>query len=212
MALRDILLKYRNGKLWTDKDVDLAGALTVQGFAVGQPDALGPGDNNMVAWNYHPAGVSTTGSLLTSGTLYLNKVVFRNKKSSVTKLWRIQGTAGATPTSGQNFMGLYDSTGALLSSVNIDAQVTDSNGPKSATLDTPLSNLVAGTYFVGLLFNAGTVPVIYRTAQPFTADAMANQSASQYNHATNGTSLTALPSSVTLSSNALGQSIWVGVS
>ncbi len=209
MTLKDAW-KFRSKNLFTPHNVDIGGTLTAGGISVSSPSVLLPEDNNFAGWNYHPAGVATTLAPV-AGTIYLNKVPLR-KISSVTKVWWLQGTAAVTPTSGQSFAALVGPDGTVLSSAGIDTQMASSNAPQSATLAVAQNNLAPGNYYVALLFNAATPPVIYRTNAPFAANLSPNQSASQLNHAINGTAQTALPSSFTLSSNTSGNSIWAGVS
>ncbi|MET7761702.1 hypothetical protein ABZS71_06560 [Streptomyces sp. NPDC005393] len=120
------------------------------------------------------------------------------------------GTAATTPTAGQNWIGLVNSTGTILSTASLVSLITSGSVPKSATL-TAAQSLAAGTYWVAQLFNAAAVPLIYRTAMPFTGFGVVNQSTATQRYATAGTSQTTL-ASITMSSNAAGQSIWVAVS
>lgn len=202
--------KFRSKKLHTVHNVQIDGTLTVAGVSASAPSILLPEDNNFAGWNYHPAGVATTLAPV-AGTIYLNKVPLR-RVSSVTKVWWLQGTAAITPTGGQSFAALVGPDGTVLSSSGIDTQMANTNAPQSATLAVAQNNLAPGNYYVALLFNAATPPVLYRTNAPFAANLSANQSASQLNHAINGTAATALPASFTLGSNTSGNSIWAGVS
>lgn len=170
----------------------------------------GPQDSGLLSWAYDPA-FSSTGQLTVSGTLYLAKVPVRALEP-ITKVWWNASTAGASATAGQNFAGVYDSSGNRIGSVGVDAQVTSANTPVSVTLSSPYTPTQPGFVWVALLFNATTPPTLLRTNGSTTATNNAGLSASAYRFATNGTGLTALPSTVTPGSNALGPSIWAGVS
>lgn len=193
----------------------VTGNLTVDGnFTLGGttvtslPPTPQPSDHNLISWAYDPTlAVSTLTPTL--GTVYLSAIPVR-QATTISKLWFLLGTAAGTPTSGGNWIGLINSTGTLLGTASLDSVVTGSNTPKSGTLSTPQA-VAAGVYWVALLFNAATAPVIYKTAMPFAGFANVNQTAASYRYATAGTGQTTL-STITPSSNAAGQSIWVAAS
>jgi hypothetical protein len=215
MALQDLDLKYSSGSISTSKSVHVAGNLTVDGaFTLGgttssaYPPVPVPSDHGLSGWSYDPSH-ALSALTPTLGTVYLSAVYIR-QTTTVSKCWFMLGTAATTPTAGQSWAGLVNSSGTILSTSALDAIVTTGNSPKSATLSSPQS-IAAGTYWVALLFNAAVAPVIYKTAMPFTGFGVVNQAASVYRYATNATAQTSL-STLTMSSNVAGQSIWVGVS
>lgn len=199
MALQDIDLAYdRTGAITTGKSLKVGGALTVGGTAVTAPSIPQPADHGLIAWSADPNLASAT-SLATNGTLYLASVWLRST-ATVSKLWWIHTAAGVTATAGQNWAGLYSSAGVLLGSVGVDALAT-TNGVQAATLSAPPA-VAAGRYWVALLFNAGTAPTLARTAGASASANNMNLSGATLRYATNGTSLTALPSPITPSSNS----------
>jgi hypothetical protein len=214
-------IKYQGGAIGVGKRLDanagltaagtvaLPAAATIGGLTVADPNVIQPADHALIAWSYDPSFAST-GNLLTNGTFYLSAVRLR-RTATIATVWWAQSAAGVTATSGQNFACLINSAGTILSSVGVDAKVTGS-GPQTATLGTPQTNLPAGLYWVGLLFNAATAPTAARTNGIQTAINTAGQSGATLRYATNGTSLTALPGSVTPGSNAIGPSLWAAVS
>jgi hypothetical protein len=215
MTLQDLDLKYVNGVLTTSKNLHTTGGLTVDGsFTLGgvttasYPPVPVPSDHGLLGWSYDPSFALST-LTPTLGTVYLSAVYIR-QAVTISKLWFLQGTAATTPTSGQNWIGLVNSSGTILSTASLDSIVTSPNAPKSATLSAAQA-VTAGTYWVALLFNAAAAPVIYKTAMPFTGFGVVNQSAATQRYATAGTSQTTL-SAITMSSNAAGQSIWVAAS
>jgi hypothetical protein len=241
--LQDVDLSYRNGMLQTDStlvvgasgaikfgaaaDTDLYrlsanslatdGALTVFGsMLVGTNPVTGdsnnpnPSDNGFKAWSFDCA--NATGSFTpVSGTLYLTAIPV-HKPVTVTKLWWGMGAAANTPVSGQNFAGLFNSSGTLLQSVGIDTQVAGSNGPQNATITS--TALAVGFYWVGILQNATTPQQLVRSTPAFLSIANANLAAASLRACVNGTSLTAMPASITPASNSQSGAgiFWTAVS
>lgn len=196
------------------KDVNLyraaAGVLTTdQSLSVGA-HALGivlPQETGLIAWSFDPANVAS-GKAGTAGTLYLAALYVAKAATATKLLWGIN-TAGATVTSGQNFVGLYSAAGSRLASVGVDARVT-STGLFTETISV---SVTPGLYWVGFMFNAGTMPQVYR-GQDLNATLMNSGAAtSTLRFCTNGTGLTtALPSSITPSSNSAAQfSYWAAI-
>ncbi|MGW2724783.1 hypothetical protein [Streptomyces sp. NPDC001492] len=186
----------------------ISGNFQVAGNALGMDT---PARHGVAAWCYDPA-VAVNSTQLTAGTLYLVRVDIAAALNATKLYWWVANT-GSGATTNQNFVGLYDSSGTLLASANVDA------GFSSATLKTTTitsTALTAGSfYWVGLLFNASVTPTLTRASGWTGVDAAANLglSASAYRFAKNGTGRTSLPSSLTPSSN-VGSDIagpWVAV-
>lgn len=210
--LQDIDLSYdRTGALVTSKNVKIGGTLSVAGAPVGSPATPQPSDHGLIAWTGDPASSTTSGSVGVNGTLYLARVFIR-AAATVSKIWWINSAAGATATAGQNWVGLIKSDGTVLSTGSIDS-VAVTNGPQSGTLAIaqPVS---AGAYWAALLINATTPPTIARAAGLSSAGNNVNLTAVNYRYAVNGTGLTAIPASITPSSNTLtgAFALWMGVS
>jgi hypothetical protein len=166
-------------------------------------NALGlatPANHGLIAWTYEPAACVSS-SLLTNGTVYLS-AVFVNKAASVTKIYWHVGAAGNTPISNQNKVGLYNSSGTLLQSTVVDSDVS-STGLKTTTI-TSQAVTVGAFYWVGFVFNASTAPTLARAGGLTGAGDLSSVglSAAALRFATNGTSQTTLPSSVTPGSNS----------
>ncbi|MGW2371651.1 glycosyl hydrolase family 28-related protein [Kitasatospora sp. NPDC001683] len=197
---------YRSaaGTLATDQTLSVGQSLSVGAHALG---IVGPQETGLQAWVFDPANVAS-GKAGTAGTLYL-AALYVARAVTVTKLlWGIN-TAGASPTSGQNFVGLYSSAGSLLASVGVDARVT-STGMFTETINVAVT---PGQYWVAFMFNATTMPSVYR-GQDLNATLMnSGASTSTLRFCTNGTGLTtALPANITPASNAAAQySYWAAI-
>lgn len=174
----------------------VTGNLAVTGHAFGQDT---PAAHGIAGWAYDPAlAVNSTGPA--PGTLYLVRVNIAAAVTATRLYWWIANTA-SSPTAGQNWVGLYDSTGTLLASAGIDG-VQGSAGLKTTTI--PGQSLTAGAfYWVGLLFN-GPVPPTLTRASGWTGVGQAASvglTAAQYRFAINGTGRTTLPATLTPSAN-----------
>lgn len=198
---------YRSGAgiLQTDQSFVIGQNLSVVQHALGIPRPQETG--SLIAWTFDPANVSA-GKAGTAGTLYLTALYVAKSASATKLLWGIN-TVGATVTSGENFVGLYNSSGTLLASVGVDARVT-TTGLFTETIS---ASVTPGLYWVGFMFNATTMPQVYR-GQDLNATLMnSSATAATMRFCTNGTGLTtALPSTITPSSNASAQfSYWAAI-
>lgn len=226
--LGDIDLKYQAGALATGKDFVTSGALTsasvtVTGSAAvgslavggvafaGNPSSWEPEDYSLIAWSYDPAVGTTNTTATANGTIYLSAVRIR-RPATITNVHWAPNAAGVTPTSGQNFAALVNSSGVILSSVGVDALVTSGPGTKTTAILAAPQSVTAGMYWVALLFNAGTPPVLLRTSGQQAGTNNYGLTAAALRFATNGTGATVLPASFTPGSNGSGPSLWVAVS
>lgn len=171
-----------------------------------------PNDQNVIAWAYDPA-LAHNASTLTNGTVYLAGIQIRRTVTIRNILWWIT-TSGATPTSSQNFVGIYDSGGNRRTTVNVDASVAGADLITTA-IATPVV-LDPGAYWVGMVFNAATAPSVARATGQSGAPTAVNAGlpTARLRFCTNATSQTSLPATLTLSSNS-GTAFagpWVGVS
>jgi hypothetical protein len=166
-----------------------------------------PADQGML-WAVADPWASNQHFTLTAGTLYLVKIPARTQLV-VTKLWWLCFSA-ASGTSTGSFTGLYSSSGTLLSgSSDVGSLLTNA---AQLSLTTP-QTLSAGSFgWAALLVNTPTMPSV-QAGIPAASLANAGLTASTARWATNGTGLTALPGTITPSSNALSSdTFWVGVS
>lgn len=166
-----------------------------------------PGDYSFITWSHDPS-LSITSQAPTSGTIYLVGVYIRRTQSA-TKLWFANGAAATGATAGQNFIGIYNTAGALLASAGIDSQVASTANAQSATISS--TSLTTGMYWVAFLANfTGGLTLMRGSNGGHTNAGLATTS---LRFAINGTAQTSLPASITPASNVKGGSLpwWVAV-
>jgi hypothetical protein len=159
-----------------------------------------PSDQNLISWSVDPA-TPVNSTVVPTGALQLVRVLVR-KATTVTNIIVDVATAGVTLTASENFVGLYNSSGTLLSGSADQTTNFGTAGTYTIPLTTPQA-VVAGTYYVGILTNGTTGPQMARGNGLSGGVSFANAglTASTYRYATNGTGLTSLPASVTMGSN-----------
>lgn len=184
----------------------ITGALDVAGTCSG---IWGPRDNGLIAASGDP-DLQSGLTLLTAGTVYLVKLPI-SRAATPTKLYWYVTTGATGATSSQNWVGVLDSTGALLgSSVGIDA-ASGSSGLKTTTIAP--GALVANTFVWGaIVCNAGTtLPTLASgAATALTTLGNAGLTATGLRHATCATSQTTLVTQVP-ANNLAGPAIWMAL-
>jgi hypothetical protein len=181
-------------------------SLSVPGHALGIPK---PSEHSgAIAWTTDPTTVNGADAA-TNGTVYLS-ALYVHKTVTATKLFWGITTPGASPIAGQNFIGLYDATGARLANVGVDARVTTSNGFFTETINV---NLKPGLYWVAWVFNASTPPQLMRGPNINNALINFNLAAANLRYATNLTGQTALPSPLVPANNVTtnARSFWAAI-
>jgi hypothetical protein len=181
----------------------------------------GAADATYSAWAFDSILQSNAGTtrLITAGTLNLIGLMVRAPVTVASVDLFVVG-AGGTLTSGQNLIGLYDSTGALRGSSADQTTPWGSTGFKGAAALTAQSagslTLASGLYWLALLGNGTTMPSFSAANQSANVDSRilnGEASAATARYATNGSGLTALPASFTPSSNTRQQiaAWWAGL-
>jgi hypothetical protein len=158
-----------------------------------------PQDMNMKAWTQDPAGCGSTGSASTSGVMYLSRVILRSA-ATISNLYYTVATAGVTLTAGQNWCGLYNSTGTKLAEGPDQTTPMTSLGTKTVAI-TP-QNLAAGSYYIALLTNGTTPPQFMRGNGASGSALNVGLTVSTGRFLDYGTGQTTLPATATLSSAA----------
>ena len=162
-------------------------------------------------WNYDPV-IGGSGSAPTSGTIYVMKVSAQTGGTVSNIVATITSVAGVSLTSGQNFVGLYDSTGTRIAVTADQSSAWTSNGVKAMALTSSVTIRGGSDYYVALLCNGSTPPSFMRSGTNLSAP-NANQSNALQRFSVNGTGIS-LPGSLTLSSNTSTNAItlWVALS
>jgi hypothetical protein len=180
-------------------------SLDVPGHVVGIAQ---PREHGAIAWTCDPTSVPTGQAPAASGTVYL-AALYVPRTATATKLfWGINSPAGATPTAGQNFVGIYNQSGTLLTSVNVDARVT-ATGVFTETISV---SFAPGMYWVAFLFNATTLPSVYRGDGLTATVVNFNLGATSLRFASNATAQTTLPATIVPANNvAVANAYWVAI-
>jgi hypothetical protein len=175
-------------------------------------------DAGYLAWNFDVGAslASGAGQALGNSVITLNRVNLRTA-ASVTNVVVYLGTLGSGLTSGQNFAGLYNSSGTLIGT-SADQTTTWNTGGSGGLKTIPLTGgpfaCPAGFYWVALLSNesAGTPAAFGRAGNLSSTLQNAGLSAATLRWCTNGTG-TSLPSTITPSSNSANSSAyWAALS
>ncbi|MEU6543898.1 glycosyl hydrolase family 28-related protein [Streptomyces sp. NPDC046859] len=169
-----------------------------------------PEDHGLITWTDPPTGLSGAGFGLTAGQVYLSKLKIVDRSTVVSNIKYFLTVAQVGGTAGQNFVGLYNSSGTLLVSSADQTTNFSTTGEKTAAI-TP-QTLAVGTYYVAFLAN-------HATTAPSVAGGGGNSGLTNVG-LTAGTGRflntsagnTALPASITLASQSLNTaSRWAGL-
>lgn len=157
-------------------------------------------DHGILTWTQDPATLRAGGDANTGGLIYLSKVKVVNRATVVSNILYGIVTAGATLTSGQCFVGLYDSSGNRLA-VSADQSANwTSTGLKTTAL-TAAQTLAVGSYYVAWLSNGTTQPTLAMGAgHGIAAITNAGLSLSTSRFLTYGTAQTTLPATIPMGS------------
>lgn len=209
-----------NGTVSTDAaafgQIPVAGA-TAGTFTAGNDGRLlqafngQPKLNNYVTWNHDPLLIQGTAGTNTSGTIYLHKVYLGPGQTATGVALNVQ-TAGATLTSGQNLLGLYDATGARVATTADQSTAWTTTGYKQASFTVAHTPSTGGFYYVAVLAVGTTAPAFSQQANASQTIYNANTSAGTFKHCADGAGQTSLPSSITLgSTTSTAVNTWVAI-
>jgi hypothetical protein len=157
-------------------------------------DAAEPADHGYLAWALDP-GSLVNQTTQTAGVLYGTRLEIR-RTLTVTNVVLFCSTAGSTLTSGQNLVGLYNSSGTRIGVSADQTTAWGTSGVKTAALASGPFALSAGYVWVVLVTN-GTTPPQFGTGSLFSVGANAGLTAAGTRFASQGTSQTSLPASIT---------------
>ena len=176
----------------------------------GAAGIMSPSDVGLLAWSYDQVIVSTNATI-TSGVVFLIRMSVA--AGTITNIVYNIGTAGSGLTAGDNYVGLYNSTGTLLSASADQSSNWTSTGNKVTALSSA-QTVVAGYVYAAFLAVGTTPPLFARASSAQGTLLMQMQSSSSLpREASFGTSQTSLPSSITMTSTVgIANAPWVGVS
>lgn len=169
----------------------------------------------LLAWTFDPSNVAN-GVQTSAGVLYTAKVTLRSA-ATVAKLWVIVTTAGGTLTSSQNFLALYDATGARVGVTASQHTAFQSAQILGASLTASYA-AGAGDYYVGILTNGSTQPTFLSgTVLNKSSSSVGNAgmvAADGFRYAFTGSGQTSTPSSITVGSldPNLSATFWAAIS
>lgn len=167
-------------------------------------------DHGLLYWQFDP-GTNMVGTTITSGTVNMSKLWFR-QAVTITNVALAINTAGSGLTANQNFAGLYDSLGTLLSATADQSANWATAGFKEMALTAPQA-VAAGYYYVAVVSNATTTPAFARGSALNSAIANAKLTATNGRFTTGPAAQTSLPASITMASRTLtGNALWAAVS
>lgn len=153
-----------------------------------------PADQNYVGWTHDPVS-NVNQSTHSSGVLYGSRVMIRNP-ASVTSVTLFCSTGGLTLTSGQNFVGVYDSAGVQVGTSADQTTAWGTTGEKAAALvGGPFT--VSGPFVWVVLVVNGLTPPRFGVASLFSVGTNAGLAAAETRFASQSSGHTVLPASVT---------------
>jgi hypothetical protein len=163
-------------------------------------------------WNYDPIGTGTgTGQTLSTGILYVLKISAQGPGPVSNAIVNI-GSTSATMTLAQ--VALYDDSGAQLA-VSGDQSVSwSTSGIKIVSLGTSVTLKGGRDYFIGVLGVGSAPAALVRGSATNVVTPNAGLGNAVLRFATNGSGLSAMPSTLTLGSNVGtgAQTFWIALS
>ncbi|MFJ4785136.1 glycosyl hydrolase family 28-related protein [Streptomyces sp. NPDC088794] len=154
-------------------------------------------DHGLLTWTHDPATLRSAAERITSGSVYLCKIKIVNRSTVVSNIHYGVVDAGATLTSTQNLVGLYDSSGTRLAVSADQTTAFGSAGAKTAAI-TP-QTLAVGTYYVAIL-SVGTTPPSFAQGNGASSVLNTGLATGTSRFLVGPTAQTSLPTSITLGS------------
>jgi len=175
-----------------------------------------PERHGWLSWNFPPVNCAG-GTIVTSGRINLFRIDVP-RTVTINNILAIVTTAGSTLTSGQNLAGIYDSSGNRLGQTADQSTPWTSTGLKTMALTAPVT--IQGsqdTYLYVAILSVGTTPPTFARTIASTPVSTAWNGGilvpASFYYADGPAGQTALPTSITLSSNASANvGYWTGLS
>jgi hypothetical protein len=202
---RDTSWYRKTGGGWqTDSDLYVGGNITGSGSS-----SMPPSANGLLGWTYDSAA-AVNNITLTAGNVFLAKI-WINRPGTVTSIaTRTVNASGAGLTN--SYMGLYDASGNRLGvTAELSASWMGATGNRIHPLTSSATISAPGWYYVAWLMGALTTSPGFSRSSGIDIQNI-NLSASAYRSASYGSSLTALPATITMSSlTTFNSYLWAGV-
>jgi hypothetical protein len=172
---------------------------------LGVPVNPGAAANNFLAWAWDVAAGGGTGTIMLGGSVYLIGVNLQSPQTITNINW-YQTVNGSAPTAGQSQAGLYSAAGgAPVATCTASATATalaSGTGLITCALSAPFA-AAAGFYWIGLVFNAGTLPTVLRNNAGASSTILnTGCTTANFRSCVNGTLVTTLLPSITVGSNS----------
>lgn len=154
-----------------------------------------PEDGGLITWTWDASQASGSSVIGTGGVLRLYRVSIK-KPSTINRILMTQSVAGSGLTAGQNFAGIYDSSGTLLGQTADQSTDWSTGGSTSTLRSMPLTAQLpvpAGKYWIAFLMNGTTGPSFLRGATGGGTWINAGTTASTRRCGSQGSGYTALP-------------------
>lgn len=139
-------------------DVTVTGVVTSGGKLLGADTQ--PGDHGFETWSHDPYYPASS-VIAVNGRIYAIKLPIR-RPCTIDTLWWSVATAGATPTAGQNWVGLFSSAGVRYGQVGVDGDISSTGGKPSVITPQALDPATDPYVYQLFLFNAATAPTLVR--------------------------------------------------
>lgn len=168
----------------------------------------GPSDAGLFGWAYDPSISAAASNSPAAGLVVATRI--KISACTISNIWVGINSAGGTLTAGQNFAGLYNSSGATLLSATAD-QTTPWTSTSFAALSMPLlapQAVSAGFVYVALFSNGTTIPKFQWANSANVVNANLTNPTARFAHGGTGATV-AMPASLTLSTS--GDSYWFAV-
>lgn len=168
-------------------------------------------DHGLLSWTDSPSQVAGNGFGLVAGQVYLSKIKIVNRSTVVSNILYGLTVAQVGGTAGQNFVGIYNSSGTLLATSGDQTTNFSTTGLKTAALTAP-QTLAVGSYYVAFLANHATTAPSVAGGGGNSSIINAGLTAGTARFLNTAAGNTSLPASITLSAQSLNiAGRWAGL-
>lgn len=165
--------------------------------------------HGLVGWTYDPSGANQN-LTVGSGQIVMGKITLLTVTTINNILYSL-ASSGSGMTSGQNFVGLYNSSGTRLA---VSADQTTNMGSSGEHI-APVTTVTVepGDYYVVILMNGTGIPNLHASLSTGTGLTNVNLSVGSLRASTLSGTFTSLPASITMANQGgSGYLTWFGLS